>query len=122
MDIGHLEWQGIYSGQIGIGGALNVPLATNIPNGSYSILLYQSGQSVVTTTATVNNNTVSSLAAYENWLFVLGTEVKAKRVFRIVEVQMDEEGEVSVRAVEHPCDANGQSYIADLSDGPFDIR
>lgn len=122
VDIGHLEWQGIYSGQIGIGGALNVPLATNIPNGSYSILLYQSGQSVVTTTATVNNNTVSSLAAYENWLFVLGTEVKAKRVFRIVEVQMDEEGEVSVRAVEHPCDANGQSYIADLSDGPFDIR
>jgi hypothetical protein len=35
---------------------------------------------------------------------------------------MDEEGEVSVRAVEHPCDNSGQSLIADFSDGLFVIR
>jgi hypothetical protein len=52
----------------------------------------------------------------------LGTVVKAKRVFRIVEVQMEEEGEVSVRATEHPCDESGQSLIADFSDGLFSIR
>jgi hypothetical protein len=35
-------------------------------------------------------------------LFVLGTVVRSKRVFRITEVTMEEEGETTVRAVEHP--------------------
>lgn len=122
VDIGHQDWQGIYSGQVENGGALNVPLAESIPNGNYNVLLYRSGQAVVTTSATITANTATSLAGYEGWLFVLGTAVKSKRVFRIVEVQMDEEGEVTVRAVEHPCDDNGQSLIADFSDGLFTIR
>ena len=122
VDVGQQQWQSVYSGQIENGGTLNVPLATGIPNGSYDILLYRNGQSVVTTSATISNNTASALASYEGWLFVLGTAVKSKRVFRVVEVQMDEEGEVSVRAVEHPCDSNGQSMIADFSDSLFLIR
>jgi len=28
-------------------------------------------------------------------------------------VTMEEEGETTVRAVEHPCDTNGQSFIAE---------
>ena len=122
VDIGHQEWQGIYSGQVGASGALNVPLTDTVPNGSYSVLLHKSGQSPVTTTATVTNNTASSLATYAGWLFVLGTAAKAKRVFRIVEVQMDEEGEVTVRAVEHPCNSSGQSLISNFSDALFTIR
>jgi hypothetical protein len=122
VDAGLQEWQGIYSGQIESGGALNIPLADAIPNGSYSVLLYRDGQSVITTTASISSNVASSLAGYEGWLFVLGTPAKAKRTFRVVEVQMDEEGEVSVRAVEHPCDNSGQSLIADFSDGLFTIR
>jgi hypothetical protein len=122
VDAGLQEWQGIYSGQVESGGALNIPLADAIPNGSYSVLLYKDGQSVITTTASISSNVASSLAGYEGWLFVLGTPAKAKRTFRVVEVQMDEEGEVSVRAVEHPCDNSGQSLIADFSDGLFTIR
>jgi hypothetical protein len=122
VDIGQQEWQSIYSGRIESGGALNIPLAQTIPNGNYSVLLYSSGQSVISTSASVSSNAASSLAAYEDWLFVLGTAVKSKRVFRIVEIQMDEEGEVSVRATEHPCDESGQSLIADFSDGLFSIR
>jgi hypothetical protein len=38
--------------------------------------------------------------------------VRSKRVFRITEVTMEEEGETTVRAVEHPCDASGNSLIA----------
>ena len=122
VDAGLQEWQGIYSGQVESGGALNIPLADTIPNGSYSVLLYKDGQSVITTTASISSNVASSLAGYEGWLFVLGTPAKAKRTFRVVEVQMDEEGEVSVQAVEHPCDDSGQSLIADFSDGLFVIR
>jgi hypothetical protein len=39
--------------------------------------------------------------------------VRSKRVFRVTEVTMEEEGETTVRAVEHPCDTSGQSFIAE---------
>jgi hypothetical protein len=35
-------------------------------------------------------------------MFVLGAQSNRKRVFRVTEVQMDEEGEVTVKAIEHP--------------------
>jgi hypothetical protein len=119
VDNGQQSWQSIYSGQVETGGALNVPLASTVPNGTYNVLLYKSGQAVISTTASVTNNTASSLAVYAGWLFVLGTAVREKRVFRVIEVQMDEEGEISIRATEHPCDSSGQSLIADFSDGLF---
>jgi hypothetical protein len=43
---------------------------------------------------------------------VLGQAVRSKRVFRVTEVSMEEEGETTIRAVEHPCDINGLSFIA----------
>lgn len=122
VDMGQQDWQGIYSGQVETGGALNVPLTERIPDGTYNVLLYRSGQAVVSTSVTITSNVSASLATYAGWLFVLGTAVKAKRVFRVVEVQMDEEGEVNVRATEHPCDTSGLSLIADFTDSLFTVR
>lgn len=116
VDIGQQQWQNIYSGRIEEGGVLNMPIGSPSLNGSNSFLIYSlSGAPVVTTTATIANNTAASLSSYAGSLFVLGSAVKTKRVFRVVDVEIDEEGEVGVRAIEHPCDANGLSLIADFS-------
>lgn len=123
VDIGQAQWNGIYSGAVQASGALNTPITGTIPNGTYSVLLYKSGSNVVTqNSAVISGNVASSLADYDGWLFVLGTAVRAKRVFRITEVQMDEEGEVSVKAIEHACDSNGDSLIANFTDSLFSIR
>jgi hypothetical protein len=54
----------------------------------------------------------ATLSALTGQLFVLGQAVRSKRVFRVTEVSMEEEGETTIRAVEHPCDTNGNSFIA----------
>jgi hypothetical protein len=60
----------------------------------------------------VTNGQAPSLSNYEGHLFVLGKRVTNKRVFKVTEVSMDEEGEVTIRAVEHATDSNGKSRIA----------
>jgi len=124
--IGENTWDQIKTGTIAEGGGLNTPVAGSVPNGTYSALLYQTGSAPISLSdVTVTNNTASTLSSYPGWLFVLGQAVTNKRVFRVTEVQMDEEGEVSVKAVEHPCDISGSqtlSRIADFSDGNFTIR
>lgn len=122
VDIGLNAWDGVRTGTIGAGGALNIPLDNAVPNGSYNVLLYRSGNDVVSTTATISNNTANSLANREGWLFVLGTTVKTKRVFRVSDVQMDEEGQVTVRATVFPCDTNDNALISDFSDNLFTVR
>jgi hypothetical protein len=118
--VGQNDWQGIYSGQVQEGGALNTPITGSVPNGTYNVLLYQSGAAVVTlSNVAISGNSSGALSSYAGWLFVLGTPVKSKRVFRITEVQMDEEGEVKVKAIEHPCDSSGQSLIANFDDALF---
>jgi hypothetical protein len=113
VDVGQAQWNNIYSGSIEAGGALNTPLDV-IVNGTYTVLVWKSGQPTVAplTSIAIANNIAAALAPYDGWLFVLGAPVKSKRVFRINEVQMDEEGEISVKAMEHPCDADGNSLIA----------
>jgi len=122
VDIGHNAWDGITTGVIGPGGKLNAPVDNTIRNGNYAFLLYQSGSGVVQTTATVSDNTATSLASREGYLYVLGTKVKSRRVFRVNEVQMDEEGEVTIRGTIFPCDASDNSLIADFSDNLFTIQ
>ena len=122
VDIGLNAWDGVRTGTIGAGGALNIPLDNAVPNGTYNVLLYRSGNDVVSTTATISSNTASSLASREGWLFVLGTTVKTKRVFRVSDVQMDEEGQVTVRGTIFPCDANDNALISDFSDNLFTVR
>ena len=124
--IGENTWDQVKTGTIAEGGALNTPVAGSVPNGTYSALLYQTGSAPISLSGvTVTNNTASTFSSYPGWLFVLGQSVTNKRVFRITEVQMDEEGEVNVKAVEHPCDVSGSqtlSRIADFSDANFTIR
>jgi len=122
VDIGHNTWDGITTGVIGPGGKLNAPVDNVVRNGSYSFLLYQSGGGVIQTTATVSDGIAASLASREGYLYVLGTKVKSRRVYRVNEVQMDEEGEVTVRGTIFPCDAADNSLIADFSDNLFTIQ
>lgn len=106
------QWQGLYTGRIESGGVLNIPIGTNIPGGSYSALTYASNSGVQSFTGiSVTNNTATALAGRAGDLFVLGTAVRNKRVFRIIDISMEEEGETTIRAVEHPCDASGNSLI-----------
>jgi hypothetical protein len=107
------QWAGIYTGRIENGGVLNVPLQ-GVPNGTYSVLTYGSTDGTRSfSNVVVTNGTASALASRDGDLFVLGLTVRSKRVFRVTEVTMEEEGETTVRAVEHPCDAGGQSLIAE---------
>ena len=116
VELAQNQWNGIQTGSIGPGGALDLPLAGSIANGSYQFLLYNPNATMSGTTAfssvSVSGNTASALAAYEGYIFVLGTKIKNKRVFKVTEVAMDEEGEVTVRAVEHAVDENGLSLIS----------
>jgi hypothetical protein len=123
VDVGQNQWSGIHSGVVQAAGTLNTPIAGNVPNGTYKVLLYKSGSAPVTlNSVAISNNVSSQLAAYDGWLFALGTTLSTKRTFRITEVQMDEEGEVTVKALEHQCDAAGQSLIANFGDSLFTIR
>lgn len=122
VDIGQNQWDGIYTGTVGPGGVLNTPVVGEVPNGTYNILLYRSGNAVVSTTTTISNNTATGLSDRDDWLFVLGQNVRSKRVFRVSEVAMDEEGEVTIRATAYPCDSSDRSLIADFTDGLFTVR
>ena len=124
------QWQQIYTGRIEAGGVLNVPITGTVPNGTYSVLTYGNSTDGSGTYAdgtqsftgiSVSNNTATSLASKAGQLFVLGTAVRSKRVFRITEVSMEEEGETTVRAVEHPCDSNGNSLIAEGLTAPSNL-
>jgi hypothetical protein len=107
------QWDGIYTGRIESGGVLNVPLQV-VPNGTYSVLTYGSTDGTRPfKEVVITDGAAPALASRAGDLFVLGQAVRSKRVFRVTEVTMEEEGETTIRAVEHPCDANGQSLIAE---------
>ncbi len=112
VQVGNSQWESIYTGRIESGGALNTPLQ-GIPNGTYNVLTYGSSDGTRSfNSVAISDNTAPALASRAGDLFVLGQAVQSKRVFRVTEVTMEEEGETTVRAVEHPCDVNGNSLIA----------
>ena len=121
LDIGQNAWNGTRTGIVGPSGVLNIPLDNSLPDATYKFLLYKSGNGVVSIETSVQSNAAAALASYDGWLFVLGTEVTSRRIFRVTEVQMDEEGEITVRAANYPCDSNGNSLIADFSDALFTV-
>lgn len=125
VDIGLVRWQRTASGKIIRGGVLNAPLSDSIADDSYSVLLYQNGQAVVSlNNVSVTNGQSAALAAYEGWMFVLGKPGNKKQVYRVTEVSMDEEGEVTVKAMDHPCEEVGGrtlSQVANFSDSLFSI-
>ena len=121
VDIGQNSWDGIRTGIIGPGGALNIPLDNSLTDGSYEFLLYQSGNGVISRTATTTANIAATLADLNGYLFVLGQKTTTRRVFRVTEVEMDEEGEITVRATNYPCTSDGLSEIANFDDGIFTV-
>ena len=106
------------------GGALSAPLHDVVSNGTYSFLLYNHGSQETTSisSVSVSGMRASSLASYEGWMFVMGTSKPSKRVFRITEVALDEEGEVTVKAMEYPCNADLSAKIADFRSSKFTVR
>jgi hypothetical protein len=126
VDIGLIAWDNISSGIVMAGGALNAPLTPSIANGTYSVLVYKTGnQTFSLDGVVVSNGTAAALAPYAGHMFVLGAKADRKRVFRVTEVQMDEEGEVTIKGTEHPCEDSGGkllSRIANFSDSLFEVR
>ena len=123
VDIGLTKWERTSSGVIGEGGALNSPLQDSIPNRNYNFLIYDRDASKVSAqnSVAVQNGVASSLAGKTGSLYVMGIDSGKKRVFRITEVELDEEGEVTVRAVEYPCDDEDRALIADFRPSQFEV-
>ena len=120
------EWNNIHSGAVLDDGSLNIPFASETINGTYDTLIYEPGNAPIKQSVSYTNGQSTALAAYKGRgvLFVLGSQISAKRVFRVTEVAMEEEGEVSIRAIEHPCEESGgqaQSLIARFSESLYDI-
>lgn len=127
VDIGLNTWDQLTTGVVLPEGDLDVPLKTPIQAGTYSMLLYRSGDRTVTLSGVQvdANGRCEAAAPYAGRLFVLGTVLDSKRIFRVAEVSMDEEGEVTVRATEYPCERSGTQYlshVADFRSELFDVR
>jgi hypothetical protein len=126
VDIGLNTWDRMSSGMIMNDGILNSPLSDAIANGSYDVLIYKNSERTISFDGiSIVNGAAAALVPYSGYMFVLGAKGDRKRVFRTTEVQMDEEGEVTVKAMEHPCENNGSqllSKIADFSDSLFTVR
>lgn len=123
VDVGNQNWDKYSSGVVMAGGALNVPLQDTVGDGQYDFLVFdpKTGVTVKLNNKQVTNKTASSLAVYKGFMFVMGQENPSKRVFRITEVAIDEEGEVSVKAMEYPCDSNLRAKVADFRKDLFEV-
>ena len=127
VDIGVKEWDNYSTGIVMSGGALNVPLQGSIANGTYSFLFYDPTTGDVNSSSHSVTNGVASNVAAENIgrMFVMGASKPNKRVYRVSEVAIEEDGEISVKAIEYPCfDESGgtRAHIADFRSSNFDVR
>jgi hypothetical protein len=123
VDIGLKRWDSVRTGVVQDGGVLDLPLEIGIADGTYTVMTYDSqSDPQVHTSVTIADGVASGLNAAPGSLFVLGSSNDAKRVFRVTDVSLNEEAEITVRGVEHPCVINGgnaTSLVADLSAGLF---
>lgn len=120
------QWDDLRSGKVEANGSINLPLSETIGSGTFDALLYKGGEGTIKLSSiSVTDNASSALVPYQDWLIVLGTQLTNKRVFRVVEVAMEEEGEVMIKAMEHPCqEESGRtlSLIANLDQNLFLIE
>jgi hypothetical protein len=126
VDIGVKEWDNYSTGIVMEGGALNVPLQGSIANGTYSFLFYDPTTGDVNSSSHSVTNGVASNVAAENIgrMFVMGASKPNKRVYRVSEVAIEEDGEISVKAIEYPCfeESGGtRAHIADFRSSNFDV-
>lgn len=109
------QWDSLTSGTIEANGQLNLPLTEAITSASREALIYKGGQGVRSLgTISIENNASEALLAYAGWLIVLGNQITSKRVFRVTEVAMEEEGEVTIKAAEHPCEETAGQTLSKI--------
>ena len=118
VDVGMEDWDSYSAGVIMDGGSLNSPLLDARPNGTYQFLVYkgQTGETQSFSSVSVSNGVASGLSGYTGWMFVMGTQKPQKRVYRVTELAIEEEGEVSVKALEYPCFESGGQLRARIAD------
>ena len=123
VDAGLKYWDEYSSGIVMAGGELNTPLLDIQPADSgYSFLLYDKTTGAVerrnnvTVTKVNGQNVATSLADQVGKMFVMGKEAPNKRVYRVVEVALEEEGEVSIKAIEYPCFEESGATRAKIAD------
>ncbi len=133
VDVGLKTWDKYSSGIMMEDGELNSPLKDNqdVGTNNFDFLLYEpitgeveSKASVSVTTTNEGLSTASSLSTYKGWMFVMGVEKPNKRVFRVTELAIEGDGELSVKAVEYPCFESGgkiRAEIADFSSSKFEV-
>jgi hypothetical protein len=125
VDVGLNTWDRMTAGVVTPGGVLNAPLSDRIRDGTYAALVYRSGGNVRSlASVTVADGKANALSGDAGAMFVLGAVADRRRVFRVTEVTMSEEGEVTVKALEHPCetvDGNLLSRVANFSDEIFAV-
>ena len=132
VDVGLKHWDNYSSGVVMADGTLNAPLMRTQPNGTgtYNFLLYNKDSkdtvhlSSVSVTTTDGVSEAPGLAGYSGWMFVMGLEKPSKRVYRVTEIAIEEEGEVSIKAIEYPCfDESGKTRarIADFRSSKFTV-
>ena len=123
VDVGNTSWDNYSSGLIMDGGQLNTPLHDVVRDGTYDFLVFnhKQGATEKLSNQQVIGKTASGLTSYVGWLFVMGTPSPSKRVFRITEVALDEESEVTVKAMEYPCDNELRARVADFRSSKFDV-
>ena len=127
VDIGLKDWDSYSTGVVMEGGALNTPIKDKVSNGTYAFLFYdtQTGKVSSETYAVSNNTAVGIADRYVGRMFVMGLEKPSKRVYRVTEVAIEEEGEVSVKALEYPCFTEGddqpRARIADFRAADFKV-
>jgi hypothetical protein len=123
VDIGLKRWDSVRTGMVQEGGVLDMPLTVGVADGTYTVMTYNStSDPQVHDGVVISNGVATGLNAEPGSLFVLGNSSDAKRVFRVIDVSMSEDAEITVRAMEHPCVINGgtaTSLVADLSAGLF---
>ena len=137
VDIGMQRFDDYSIGVVMEGGELNIPLLTTgesaLKDGNYTFLLYSpdvsdadlSTETSITVTTAADGTINSTLPSkYDGYMFVLGSQNNRKRVFRVNEIAIEEEGEVAVKAVEYPCfsqDGKLRASIADFRNDNFDF-
>ena len=121
------KFDDLQSGQVLKDGSINIPLTDTPLNGNFNTLIYVPGETPQSFTVNYTNGQSSFFDQYKDTgaLFVAGRGARSKRVFRVIAVSIGEEGEVTISAVEHPCQLDSgrvRSFVADFRDSQFDIR
>ena len=126
VDIGMKQWDSYSTGIVMDGGFLNTPIQDKISNGTYSFLFYDPNTGEVRSSShAVTGNVAAGIdQANIGLMFVMGASKPDKRVYRVTDVAIEEDGEISVKAVEYPCFEEGgetRARIGDFRSSNFEV-